>query len=175
MMRRSQTLRAVGRRPVAPRATFAVLLGFTVASTAACSGTKSPGVDVTGVQLGDVTDEGFVLHFDLRMENPNIEPLELDEVHYRVSIDGREVYRGRRSAEATLSAGGDKILRLPAVVTPVQGGDATPPVGEVEYAISGTLWYLTPGELAEILFDSGVRRPSVGFRQAGALMLRTGD
>jgi len=175
MIRRSRQSRDVRRRPVAPRAIFSVLIGLTIASTTACAGTKSPGVDVTGVHLGDVTDEGYVLHFDLRMDNPNIEPLELDEVHYSVSIDGREIYRGRRSAEATLSAGGGKTLRLPAVVTPVEGGESAPPAGDVEYAISGTLWYLTPGELAEILFDSGVRRPSVGFRQAGAITLSSGD
>jgi len=41
----------------------------------------------------------------------------------------------------------------------------------VRFEIAGHLAYTTPGQIAEILFDAGLRRPSVAFRDAGEIDL----
>jgi hypothetical protein len=45
------------------------------------------------------------------------------------------------------------------------GGRAVP------YRLSGTLQYITPGALAELLFDTGVSQPDVSFVQSGTIDL----
>jgi hypothetical protein len=42
------------------------------------------------------------------------------------------------------------------------------------FEIEGKLSYTTPGSIAQVLFDTGVRRPSVHFRQEGEVDLTPG-
>ena len=49
------------------------------------------------------------------------------------------------------------------------------PEGDVEYELSGSVVYVTPGEIAQILFDAGVRKPRSSFRQSGTLDFSTGQ
>ncbi len=136
-------------------------------------GVKSPRVTLSEVTLGEVTDEGFIINFNLTLANPNPETLELYRVKYDVAVDGRPAYHGLRSAEASVSARGEVTIRVPAVVLYDDiGGDHVPT--SLDYALSGRLWYLSPGELAEVLFDAGVQRPSVAFVAAGTLTFNAG-
>ncbi len=133
-----------------------------------CSSVAPPQVDILGASVGEVTEEGFVVDFTVNLSNPNDKPLALSEMHYSVGAGGTRVYEGRRSAEATLAAGGQKVLHVPAVILFEQiGTDAVPP--SLAYDLRGELWYLAPGALAETLFDAGVQKPSVGFGGEGAL------
>lgn len=133
-----------------------------------CSGVSAPRVDIAGASLGEVTTEGFVIDFAMNLENPNDQPLQLSEMRYTVSANGARIYEGRRSAEATLSAAGQKTILVPAVVPFAASGSAAVP-GSLEYTIRGELWYLAPGALAETLFDAGVQKPSVSFGGEGTL------
>jgi hypothetical protein len=109
------------------------------------------------------------MSFTLDAYNDNEIPLPLRDVTYSVTLDGREVFRGTRSAEATLRRKGVQQLRLPAVIA-IEPGDS-PPTGMQEFRLSGTLTYVTPGKIAELLFDTGVRVPSVGFATEGQIDL----
>jgi hypothetical protein len=40
-----------------------------------------------------------------------------------------------------------------------------------QYSVNGTLEYVTPGDIAQILLDTGVRKPKVTFGGAGELAL----
>lgn len=129
-----------------------------------CSAYEAPNLKVVDARVSERSTEGVVLMFTIDAENPNEEGLPLRSVDYRVSLDGREVFTGTRSAEATLRRYGTQQIRLPAVVALTEPG-----AGETaaNYRIEGTLRYITPGEIAEILFDAGVRQPSVSFSGEG--------
>lgn len=145
-----------------------LLIAFLPLLMGGCSSVAKPTVAVESAALGATSDEAQVLDFALRLDNENREPLELDEFYYTLVINGETVYRGRRSAQATLSARGGKSISIPAVVPAealAAGG------GSVSYALSGRVWYRSPGELADILFDAGLYRPNVSFGTEGRLDL----
>jgi len=85
-------------------------------------------------------------------------------VDYALEIDGVRVFRGRRSAEATLSRQNVQQIELP---VPIRWADL--PEGEVEYRFSGSLGYTLPGIFVEALFDAGLYRPAVDFELEGTL------
>lgn len=136
---------------------------------AGCAPYKPPGLRVASVALADQSSAGYVLRFRLDARNDNPEPLPLREVRYALRLDGREVFRGVRGAEATLRRFGTQLIDLPAAVPVAEGG--TPPAGVVRYELEGTLIYVTPGRLGQVFFDTGVARPTLEFRQRGELDL----
>ena len=141
-------------------------------TTVGCSSYRPPSIRLVGVRLVEQTDEAAAFHFDLVLENPNDEPIELHEFQYKLLLDGTQVFQGRRAATTTLQPDTISQIALPAVVRyEVMGwSDRTLPA-EVDYQLSGGLLYVTPGELAEILLDTGVRRPTIQFNRAGRLDL----
>ena len=125
------------------------------------------------VAITDVTDEALALVFSIELRNPNTMPLELYEFRYTLMVNGREVYAGRQAGGATLSASGTRRMTIPAVIPFEQVGwqaGQIPPAAR--YALWGKLQYNAPDNLAQILFDAGVRRPKVGFSKKGELRLR---
>lgn len=153
-------------RSRAVRVGMKLWIGAAAAGLAAggCSSYEAPNLKVVDARVSERSAEGVVLMFTIDAENPNEEGLPLRSVDYRVLLDGNEVFTGTRSAEATLRRYGTQQIRLPAVVamTEPEARDA-----DANYRIEGTLRYITPGEIAEILFDAGVRQPSVGFSGEG--------
>jgi hypothetical protein len=135
---------------------------------------KSPTIEVTGAELVEVSEEALAFAFTLDMQNPNREPLELIQFDYRLSVDGQSVYSGRRAAGASLSATGEQQVTIPAVVRHDQmGWDGGTVPSELKYALRGSVLYITPGEIAEILLDTGVRRPRAGFGASGVITVES--
>jgi hypothetical protein len=128
-----------------------------------CSGTQSPALSVAGAQLKEHTDSAAVIEFAINAENPNDEPLPLQDVEYSVSRDGKEIFSGTRSAEAVVKRFGQQQFLLPAAFATNQ------PDVSGEYTISGTLWYVAPGALSETLFDQAIVRPTVSFSGKAAV------
>ena len=90
-------------------------------------------------------------------------------------MNGQEVYVGRRAASTTLHSHALQTIELPAVVRYKQlGWTQRDRPQSLSYELKGTLLYETPGELAEILLDIGVRRPKVTFAKVGRLNLIEG-
>jgi len=138
-----------------------------------CLGYRAPSVVVQEAVMTEESEEAVRFDIALDLENPNTEGLELVEFEYTVSVDGSSVYRGKRAAEATLSAGRGKRLTLPVVVRYDRAGwsrGARP--AEAGWSVRGSMLYVTPGEIAEILLDTGVRKPRVGFSGSGRVLLR---
>jgi hypothetical protein len=129
-----------------------------------CANYAAPRLQVTGAHVAETSPQAAVLRFDFDAENPNEVELPLREIRYSVSIGGREVFRGVRSPESTLRRLGSQSFSIPAVM--LADHPLTLPA---DYAIDGTLVYITPGSFAQVLFDTGVRRPSVSFRHQGTL------
>jgi LEA14-like dessication related protein len=143
-----------------------------IATVSGCAGYEHPSIDITGVRLTETTDEAAALNFALALHNPNNEPLTLLDFEYDLDVDGRRVFEGKRAAETTLAARGSKNVAIP-VVIPYETAkwfNGLPP--ETQYQLKGQLRYLTPGKIFQVLFDLGVRRPTVGFSDAGTVALK---
>ena len=137
---------------------------------AGCTGTKHPEIAVTGATIDQTTEHAATIRLALRLENPNNEPLQLLEFDYRVSVDGRQAYRGKRSAEMTLARQSVRDVEIPAViVAPADDAGGAATLAETAFQVHGTLRYLAPGAIEQTLFDTGVRRPRVNFSGSGRL------
>lgn len=151
----------------------AAILVVLAAILGGCASYRAPEFSVTEARAGARSNDGVEMFFTLDARNDNDAALPLRDVEYRVELDGRTVFSGTRSAEATLRRLGTQKITLPAVVRL----DENAPVGArtggatLPYRISGTVTYVTPGQIAEILFDTGVRVPTVGFEGEGQIAL----
>ncbi|TVQ33104.1 MAG: hypothetical protein EA376_03350 [Phycisphaeraceae bacterium] len=147
-------------------ARIAIVAMLLAAATALTGCHSAPTLRVIDAEITEQTDDGFVVTFHLEGLNPNDDPLPLRRVNYSLSLDGRRVFEGVRSPEATLPRRGVQRFSLPVatprdVWTPEQLGAGA------SYTLRGELTYLAPGAFAEVLFDAGVRRPTVSFRSSG--------
>lgn len=136
----------------------------------ACSGAKAPRFEVRDVAVTEQTDQGVVVTFRVAAENRNPEPLPLRNVRYGLSLDGRRVFTGERSAETTLRRFGTQEFLLPVSIPFDEAtGLAAAPVGQMPYAFDATIEYELPGTIAEALFDTGLRVPTESFGERGQL------
>jgi hypothetical protein len=133
-----------------------------------CSGYRAPKVEVASVNVAEATSEGVVVEFILAAANDNEDPLPLKRIDYTLALDGKKVFSGVRSPEATLRSKGEQRIRVPAVVRIGPGEPA--PTGTKEYTLSGRITYLEPGKIAELLFDTAVIQPSAGFSAKGSIV-----
>lgn len=165
------------------RATPFISLSCIALALGGCETRRPPQLTLGEAVVTEKTDEAIAFDVAVDMINPNPQELELQEFRYTVAVDGRQVFQGRRSAEASLPAEGGKRVRIPGVVRydqmnwsapPAPGTPAGSPPEEANYRVSGTLTYIVPGALAEILFDTGVRRPRVGFSGEGVVRVSGG-
>ena len=149
-----------------------LLLAMAVYGLAGCTKYRSPSMSLAGVSITDTTDEAVALGIELALQNPNASPIDLTEFRYTLHIDGKEAFRGRRAAAATLIGAGQRRLVIPAIVSFERMGWGGEPPPELAYTLSVTLHYTTPGEIAQRLFDTGVRRPRTRISQRGRIRLR---
>lgn len=162
--------RVVGSKSLSALVPF--LVAFLLAG---CSSYTAPTLRVTEAIVAERTSQGTVLGFTLDAENSNAVEMPLREVRYTLDLDGQRVFEGFRSPEATIRRFAVQHITLPAVVS-AEGAarlglrpDASG--GPIRYRLAGTLTYLTPGEIEEILFDNEIRRPTVSFEDSGEIRL----
>lgn len=135
-----------------------------------CEATASPKMSVAKVAPAERSDEGLALQFTLDGQNTNEVGLPLRTVEYTVMLGKEKVFEGTRSPEATLRRLGTQQIVLPAVVKLAEHPNL-PTHGKVPYSISGTMTYVAPGQIAEVLFDAGVRVPTTSFSDSGEVDL----
>lgn len=141
-------------------------LAILMTALTGCAVLRPPAVEVLGAELTERTDEATRLEIHVRLRNPNDEALEILQYDYRVEVDGAPDYLGRRAGMTTMGPGSTTEAMLPAVIV----GRTTGNVGGWRvggWRVGGTVQYLTPGALADILFDTGVRRPKARFSGRG--------
>jgi LEA14-like dessication related protein len=155
------------------RSARTAMLALFLSLAGGCSNSQSPQIQVQSATIVQTTDDALVVAFDVLLSNPNSKPLELIEFNYVLHVDDAAVYSGRRDAQTTLPARGQWTLTIPAVVpfSDVPWDIASMP-DQARYEMHGTLLYISPGALAEVLMDAGLYRPTTGFGAAGALTLR---
>lgn len=144
-----------------------------LACAAGCAGPSPPTLEVTDAVLTEESPEGIVVTFRVRAENRNDDPLPLRTVRYSLTLDGRTAFSGERFAEATIRRQGSQEFFLPVALTVGENGvlRSMPPEHPegVPYSLSGSVEYQIPGTIAEVLFDSNIRRPTAGFSESGRL------
>lgn len=126
-----------------------------------CAGFEEPRVTLTDVTVRERAEGASVVSLTLEADNPNEDSLPLREVSYEVMVDGVPVFSATRSPETTLRRFGTQRVTVPAVMP--AGVDPS------RVAVRGTLVYTAPGQIAEILFDAGLRRPAVSFAGEAAV------
>ena len=153
------------------RAAHACFLLLVAASAmlSGCAAYAAPRLTVTDARMTDESPDGLVVSFTVAAANSNREQLLLREIEYTLWLDGRRVFSGSRSPEATLAMEAIQELHLPAAVA--IDPDHPRPIGAVPYRIEGTLTYITPGKLAAVLYDSGVPAPTTSFTHTGSVDL----
>ena len=134
--------------------------------------TNDPTLDVVEARVGQVSEDGVVLRFVVEAYNGNDVDLPLRNARYALELDGQRVFEGVRSPEATLRRQGMQAFELPAAVELDERVRAM--MGrEVRWRLSGVVYYSTPGALADVLFDTNVRRPKVSFAEEGVVKMST--
>ncbi|MFG0246962.1 MAG: LEA type 2 family protein [Phycisphaerales bacterium JB052] len=118
-----------------------------------CSNALAPSFEAVGVREVERDADRSVLEFSVRATNPNPDPIPLRSVSYSVSIGDSIVFEGVRSPETTLHTFSSHEFVLPAVVP------SALLEGSFDYALQGSVQYIPPGRLSEVLFDAEVRVP----------------
>ena len=122
---------------------------------------QTPTVEVESVQVIHSTPEGTSLAVVLLVTNPNDTPLPLGLANYRLAVGGG-AYQGQTTPAATLSAGAQIRLRLPAAIS----GAITAGAG---YDLSGSIQIRPPGQGRQVIYAAGVPRPRLTFSATGQI------
>lgn len=145
------------------------ILGLASLPLCGCSGTTPPRALVTDARLREKSAEAAVVEFVIEASNPNNVELPIRDITYTLSVDGRQVFSGKREAMATMSRGSTQSVTIPAVVPMGEGGVEA---GVHRYSLRGLLHYSLPTQLADVLFDSNLSRPGVAISDVGEIDLR---
>ncbi|MBC7835391.1 MAG: LEA type 2 family protein [Phycisphaerales bacterium] len=149
------------------RRLFAASFALGALALGGCSGYSSPRFSVASAEVVERTETGVVVLLTIDATNENDVPLPLREIEYEMDVGGRRVFSGVRSPEATLRSNGVQQFTIPAAIA-IEPGRGLP-TGVGEFRLSGSVTYLTPGALAETLFDAGVRQPEASFSDTGTV------
>jgi hypothetical protein len=154
-----------------PMLVAVALCGLFVGTLGGCSSQAAPSLKVTGAEVAERSEAGLVVLFTVEAENASGVEVPLRDVEYTVSLHGKPVFSGTRSAQATVRRYGVQDFYLPAAIPASQ---ATQLTGAVPYTVNGTVTYQVPGVLAKALFDMDVIRPSTGFEGRGVVEVKAG-
>ena len=128
-----------------------------------CNKAIAPSFQAVGVEEIERDSDRSVIAFTVRAMNPNADPIPLRTVSYQVQINGDTVFQGFRSPETTLHKFSDSEFVLPAVV-PIEYLN-----GSIDSARAGSVQYIPPGRLSEVLFDAEVSVPEAILDLEGAI------
>lgn len=128
-----------------------------------CTGIEPPRLWVESAKVREQTDQGAVVEFTIRADNPNADALPLRDTEYAVTLNNAEVFRGVRSAQCTLPGFGQQSFTLPAAVP------GRLPDGNIAYRISGEVSYVLPGAWRETLADAGLPEPTSELQGEGEI------
>ena len=142
------------------------MLGIMLCMLSGCQFDSPPMIDVKNARwfaIGDSEPSHVQMVIDLELENRQEEPIQLEEFEYtfitRTAEGEKESWSGAWLALRTIPADSKIMIAIPAVVPA--------PADEIEWQVRGDLSYKAPGRWAQILFDTGLRRPSTGFSGSG--------
>lgn len=152
-----------------------IIMGVIILGTSlfigGCNKAIPPIFHAVGVREVMQDNDRSVIEFSIEAINPNKEPIPLRNVKYTVELDGVEVFSGIRSPETTLHTYSTHTFILPAVL-PLGALSGS---GEVPYSLVGTVQYIPPGRLSEVLFDAELKVPEAILDLSGTINTGSGD
>jgi LEA14-like dessication related protein len=138
----------------------------------ACSSVKQPTATFKGVNVTELTPQGFALAFDLNVQNPNPVALPVSGANYKLGFGGVNVLEGKAKPNATLPANGNTDVRLPVTVTfdnllaaekaIVSGG------GNLPYSLTGDVSF-DAGSGGNVLSKALGQSPTIPLKYEGTL------
>ncbi|MCC6907963.1 MAG: hypothetical protein IT430_08500 [Phycisphaerales bacterium] len=155
------------------RVTGAFVLALLALLAAGCDTTKAPRIDLVSARVVEQRPEASLVELTLELTNDNPDPVPLVEFNYSASLDGHRLIETRRAAQATLRRLGTQSIVLPVVIP--AGAAGGPLAGVHALVVSGKLSYIAPGQLGEVLFDTGVRVPTVSFTESVTVEFGSAD
>ncbi len=120
-------------------------------------GPRPPVARFAASRVIEVLPEAVAFEVEFELSNTNDEPIELLEYTYTVHVGGQAVYSGRAGGGRTLPRWSAVRAAIPVVIR----RDQLPGGGVVEWSLTGSLTYASPGALAETLLDSRIWRPAI--------------
>ena len=126
---------------------------------------------VRTLAMTDRTDSHLEVGIDLDLYNPTEDPIQLERFAYTLDTDAGTAWTGSWSALRTIPPMSRLSMRIPAVLDNVQ--ELRPDV--TNWTLTGDVSYKAPGRWAQILFDTGFRRPTADFTGAGLLIADEGE
>jgi LEA14-like dessication related protein len=115
-------MNATSRRRLFRGATLAAALLSLCLLVSACTGAglgralRDPDVNIVGVRVEEVDLAGADLLFEVEVDNPNALALVLDQVGYRLKINGRHLLDGRQDERTEIAARTESRLELPVTI-----------------------------------------------------------
>jgi len=120
-----------------------------------------PDISITAVNVVEVGQEASEVSIMMSLENASEVPIKLDMWDYRFAIGGHS-YSGQWSAGLTIPPKQTVTTSIPAVLPTAAAVSATS-----SWRVGGSVTFLAPSRLAEVLFELGLNRPSASFNGAG--------
>ena len=152
-------------RPDLSRTLRCLMLGI-AATLTGCAFDTPPNVsvqEVTWLARGESDPPFIELGVGVMLENPTDEPIQLETFEYTFRSGNGQRWNGAWSALRTLPPGESVPMQIPAIVEEIPDQD----VLKTSWSVSGTISYKAPGRWAQILFDTGFRRPTHDFSGKG--------
>jgi hypothetical protein len=123
-----------------------------------------PSAQVTSVRLDDQSEQGARVIITVALSNPNDLSLPLIRSAYTVKLGDLPAATFHEDPLKALPRTGPQTVELAAAV-PTNGAS----VAGMDYRVSGSITYEPPGEVRQVLTESGVPLPTVGFSSSGSL------
>jgi len=150
-------------RSLLNHASLLLLSALLIMGLGGCNKSLAPTFEAVGVREVQRDGDRTVLEFKVLATNPNPEPIPLRSISYLVSIGDSVVFKGVRSPETTLHTYSEHEFTLPAIVPSELLS------GSFEYALLGSVQYIPPGRLSEVLFDADIKVPEAILDISGSI------
>ena len=125
---------------------------------------KAPVTSILSVALSEQTDAGVRVEVVIELVNENDVPLPLITSNYRISVGSAGSFAFIDQTNCTVPAHGTQTLTLPAAFA--HGGAN---LHGAPYDVSGAISFKPPGEVREVMTESGIPLPRSSFAGKGKL------
>ena len=102
------------------RTGLAAVALLSLAALSACAGLgrtlERPQVNITNVRVAETHLTAAELVFEFEVDNPNAVALVLDQVGYRLRLNGEQLMDGRRAERTRIEASGESRVELPVTI-----------------------------------------------------------
>lgn len=141
---------------------FMMFAGCAVYNRTQAPDLATPAASVTGVRLVEQTEEGALLEITIGVENPNDVALPLSAASFSVDVAGASgTFTGKPNR--TLPAGGSQTVTLNAALA------TTASVSGAAVSVRGTITYVPPGEIRQLMTETYIPLPSAPFTYGGSV------